>query len=81
MKAENQATNLLPVEIMVPLNGFLRLDQVLTLIPISKTTWWDGIREGRYPRSVKLSDRTTAWRVEDIIDLIHTISSHGADKK
>ena len=77
MQTETQENNLIPVEIMVPLNGFLRLDQVLTLIPISKTTWWDGIREGRYPQSVKISRRTTGWRVVDILNLIDAISSHG----
>jgi len=72
----SQTPNLAQNAIMVPLHGFLRLGQVLHLIPIGKTTWWDGIKEGRYPKPVKLSDRTTAWRVEDILNLIEDISSH-----
>lgn len=26
------------------LSGFLRLDQILQLIPVSKATWWNGCR-------------------------------------
>lgn len=46
--------------------GFLRLPQVLEILPISKSTWWKGIREGRFPKPVKLSERTSAWLRADI---------------
>lgn len=71
----SQIPNLPPSEILVSIHGFLRLGQVLSLIPVGKTTWWNGIKEGRYPQSVRLSNRTTAWRVEDILGLIQSISS------
>jgi predicted DNA-binding transcriptional regulator AlpA len=45
---------------------FLRLPQVLKRYPVSKSTWWKGIREGKYPKPVKLSERTSAWRESDI---------------
>jgi len=54
----------------LPETGFLRLPQVLKFIPVSKTVWHDGIRSGRYPKPVKLSERTSAWRCEDIRKLI-----------
>jgi predicted DNA-binding transcriptional regulator AlpA len=50
----------------LPETGFIRLPQVLELIPVSRSSWWAGIRTGRYPSPVKLSPRCTAWRVEDI---------------
>ena len=50
----------------LPDTGFLRLPQVLAIFPISKSSWWSGIKAGKYPRGVKLSPRTTAWRIEDI---------------
>jgi len=50
--------------------GFLRLPQVLHYIPVSKTIWFEGIKKGIYPKQVKLSERTSAWRVEDIRKLI-----------
>ncbi len=64
----------------LPETGFLRLPQILgdsktqppipPLIPVSKSTWWAGVKSGRYPRPVKLGPRITAWRVEDIRRLI-----------
>src|SRR5580698_1744736 len=54
----------------IPSTGFLRLAQVLTVIPLGKTCWWEGVRSGRYPKPVKLSPRCTAWRAEDILELI-----------
>ncbi len=50
----------------LPETGFLRLPQVLELIPVSKTTWWDGVKEKRFPQPVKIGPKTTVWRVEDI---------------
>lgn len=46
--------------------GFMRLPEVLAVIPVSKSAWWEGIRSGRYPGGVKLGPRTTAWRRSDI---------------
>ncbi|HEV2816239.1 MAG TPA: AlpA family phage regulatory protein [Allosphingosinicella sp.] len=54
----------------LPETGFVRLPDILRVIPVSKSTWWSGVREGRYPASVKLAPRVTAWRVEDIRKLI-----------
>jgi len=56
--------------INVPQTGFLRLPQVLQIIPVGKSTWWAGIQSGRFPKGVKLGPRTTAWRVEDIRQLL-----------
>ena len=53
--------------------GFLRLGSVLAPlgpIPVSKSTWWAGVKSGRFPKPVKLGPRITAWRVEDIRALI-----------
>lgn len=65
---------------MIPSDGFLRLSQILgdkkakppvpPIIPVSKSSWWAGVKSGRYPAPVKLGARTTAWRVEDIRILI-----------
>jgi predicted DNA-binding transcriptional regulator AlpA len=57
----------------IPTSGFLRLPQVLALVPVGKSTWWAGCKTGRYPAPVKLSPRTTAWRAEDIADLVERL--------
>ncbi len=63
---------------MVNAVSFLRLDQIVRtqqsktepLLPISKSTWWNGVRTGRFPAPVKLGPRTTAWRASDIAELL-----------
>jgi prophage regulatory protein len=58
----------------LPETGFVRLPQVLSLIPLGKTCWLEGVKSGRFPKPVKLSARCTAWRAEDIRDLIQRLS-------
>ena len=48
------------------------------VIPVKMTTWWNGVRSGRYPKPVKLGPRTTAWRVQDILDLIERLGQQDA---
>lgn len=47
-------------------DAFLRLPQVLSLIPVSRSHWWAGVADGRYPRPIKLSPRVTVWRASEI---------------
>ena len=64
----------------IPETGFLRLSQILgnpksnpptpPIIPISKSSWWQGVSSGRYPAPLKLSPKVTVWRVEDIREMI-----------
>jgi prophage regulatory protein len=64
----------------LPPTGYLRLAQILgnpkstppipPLIPIGKSSWWEGVKTGRFPKPIKLGPRITVWRVEDIIALI-----------
>ena len=69
----------------LPETGYLRLPQILgkpaterdpaipALFPVCRSTWWAGVKAGRYPRPVKLGARITAWRVEDIRALIEQV--------
>jgi prophage regulatory protein len=50
--------------------GFLRQPQVLSLIPISKSTLWRRVRARTFPVPVKLSERITVWRAEDVREWI-----------
>ncbi len=61
----------------IPETGFLRLTQVLNVIPLGKTSWWEGVKSGCFPKPVKLSERCTAWRAEDIRALITRLSEGG----
>ena len=54
-------------------DGFVRLTHILKIFPISRSTWWAGVKTGKYPKPIKLSSNITAWRIEDINDLIADI--------
>jgi len=54
----------------LPQSGLLRLSSILELIPVSKSAWWDGVKNRVYPQPVKLGKRMTAWRASDIARLI-----------
>ncbi len=54
----------------LPQTGLLRIKQVLQFVPISRSSWWQGVREGRYPKPVKLSARITCWKAADIRRLV-----------
>lgn len=45
------------------------------IIPVARSSWWAGVRSGRYPKPVKIGPRTTVWRVEDIRALIEQAAS------
>jgi len=59
---------------LLPETGFIRLSNILKVIPVGKSTWWAWVKAGRFPQSVKLGKRTTAWRVEEIRNLISTLN-------
>ncbi|MBY0363077.1 MAG: AlpA family transcriptional regulator [Phreatobacter sp.] len=57
----------------LPAHGLVRLTAIVAPygpIPVSKSTWWAGVKDGRFPKPVKLGARITAWRAKDIRQLI-----------
>jgi prophage regulatory protein len=52
----------------------LRLPDVLLRFPVSKSSWYAGIREGKYPPPLRLGPRTAAWRQSDIQQLIERVA-------
>jgi prophage regulatory protein len=57
----------------LPEEGFVRISAILGPngpIPVSKSTWWAGVKSGRFPAPLKLGRGITVWRVEDIRALI-----------
>jgi prophage regulatory protein len=69
----------------LPETGYVRLPQIIgdpnetpptpAIIPVAKSTWWQGVKDGRFPKPVKLGPKTTAWRVEDIRSLIERLGA------
>lgn len=71
----------------LPETGFLKLTQIIgnpkavppipAIIPVSKSTWWQGCKDGRFPKPVKLGNgRGAFWRTADIRSLV---ASAGGD--
>lgn len=63
----------MPDQPAFPQTGFLRISQILAPagpIPVSKSTWWAGVKDGRFPKPMKLGSRVTVWRAEDIRQLM-----------
>ena len=57
----------------------LRLPQVLGRFPVSKSTWWAGVKTGRFPKPIRMGNRCSMWRATDIDLLIEEISSISQD--
>lgn len=72
----------------IPATGFLRDRQIVgdpkadppipAILPIGRSTWWAGVRSGRFPKPVKLGPRTTAWRASEIRELVERLSREGS---
>ncbi|WP_020157043.1 helix-turn-helix transcriptional regulator [Methylobacter marinus] len=67
----------------LPNTGFLRLATIIgdkkantpAIIPVSRTSWLEGVKSGKYPKPVKLGERSVAWRVDDIRELVKKLSA------
>jgi len=65
---------------LLPATGYLRLNNIIgnpkakppipAIIPVCKSSWYAGMKAGRYPKPIKISSRSVAWRVEDIKQLV-----------
>jgi prophage regulatory protein len=40
------------------------------LISVARSTWWAGVKSGRFPKPIKLGGGITVWRESDIRALI-----------
>jgi predicted DNA-binding transcriptional regulator AlpA len=68
--------NTLPAEGLVRINQLCNHKGVRVILSISKSSFWAGVREGRFPKPIKLGKRTTAWKVDDIRALINGEAHH-----
>lgn len=61
--------------------GFLRFKGVQAVIPVSRATWYAGIKAGKYPKPIRLSEGVSVWRVSDIDALCHQIEQQATTTK
>jgi hypothetical protein len=67
----------------LPRAGLARLEQIIgdpkanppirPVVPVSKSTWFAGVRAGRFPPPVRVNKGISAWRWEDIRRLLESL--------
>ena len=68
---DEEATKMTKIPLDCPV-ALLRLGDVLAIINVSRSTWWAGIKSGRFPKPIKLGPRTSRWDSRDIYALVET---------
>ena len=49
------------------------------IIPVAKSTWWDGVKKGKYPKPYKIGNNTTVWRSDEIQALVDDLCKNRVD--
>lgn len=50
-----------------------RKNGITGYIPISKSSWLQGVRDGKYPQPIKIGPKTTCWYESDILDYMKNL--------
>lgn len=54
--------------VAAPLPKYLRLAQLVPdVVPVSRATIWRWVKSGTFPAPIKLAERVTAWKLEDVL--------------
>jgi predicted DNA-binding transcriptional regulator AlpA len=64
-----------PIAIEPPEDRLLSITEVLHIFPISRSTWYEGVKSGRYPAAVEMSRRRVGWPMGEILDLKRRLMS------
>ena len=59
-----------------PIEGLVRLPQILEFLTIGKSCWWQGVKDKRFPQPIKLG-RATAWRADEV----RSLAGYNSDKQ
>lgn len=61
-------------------SAYIRLPEILNLLPIGRSTWWLWVATGKAPKGIKLGAKTTAWKLSDIQKLLDDLSKEGSQQ-
>lgn len=64
----------------LPIDGFIRLSEVLAILGVKKTTFQKGVREGTLPKPYKFGPRISLWSIEEIKLVVERIKTRNYDK-
>lgn len=53
------------------MNRLIRLKEVLQLVPVSSSTWWLWVAQGKAPTPVRFGARCTCWKYSDVISFVN----------
>lgn len=59
------------------IDRLMRLDEVLHNTGLSRNTVYRRMREGTFPKQVRLGPKSVAWRQSDIVKWIENPSAYG----
>lgn len=57
----------------LPREALVRWPTVKRVIPVSHSTWNNGVKSGRYPKSYQIGKRSVAWRWGEILDYLDSL--------
>lgn len=55
----------------LPDTELVKLDTICRELCISRSTWYQGVKDGKFPKQIKLTERTSAWKTNEIRELIN----------
>ena len=50
-----------------------RVPTITERMGVSRSYWWKGVKDGKFPPGIKLSARVTVWRASEIDALINSL--------
>lgn len=65
----------------LPQKGFVRLPQILSVIPVGRSTWWLWVKQKKAPAGLKIGPMITVWKCEDIHALIERLGQDTPERK
>ena len=66
IRAHGMAANKITFHPSIPEIGFIRQSTLIPILGFSGTTLWRRVKQGTFPKPIKLSANVTAWRAEDV---------------
>jgi len=76
-QAQDEQETMKQVPMQLPSTGFVRLPVVLSVFPVSRSSWYRGIKKGKYPAPVKIGEHSSAWAVQDLFALFERLKNQG----
>lgn len=76
---KNTQTEKSVVSNLLPLQGMSRAKDILPLLPFSRTTLHEWSRDGRFPKSIRLSPTMVAWKNDEVLEWLASQSANASE--